>query len=339
MEKTLFGKDKYGNEIYKYTIFDENNNSVSILNYGATVQSLVINGRDVVVGYDNMEQYQTDTDRSFFGAVCGRVANRMENCEFYVEGEKYTLYKNNGEHSLHGGKEGFDRKYYELTDAEENSLTFSLFSPDGEEGYPGNFNLSVKYTFKNALLLIEYMAKTDKTCPVNVTNHSYFNLDGKGTILNHKLQLNSHYYIEVNDDVLANGKVTAVEGTPFDFLEEKVLGDNVMAARAAQPTVGGIDHHLFCDSGVTEYRKFGTLTSSDDTIKMDIYTDQCGAQIYTGNFVASETGKNGWEIVQFGGICVETQLPPNNLNQSHLPNMMLHKGEIYTHKTGYKFRY
>ena len=338
MERTYFGTDKNGNEIYKYTIYDKENNSVSILNYGATVQSLVINGRDVVLGFDNIEQYEDDESRTYFGAVCGRVANRIENGRFYVEGTEYNLYKNNGNHSLHGGKCGFDKKFFELTNSDEGSFTFSIFSPDGEEGYPGNLSLSVKYTFRNRLLLIEYMAKTTAACPVNITNHSYFNLDGKGDIMSHSLQLNSHYYLAVNDDVCANGNVLPVAGTPFDFTEEKLLGENILAAEKLQPAVGGIDHHFFCDAAMTEYRRFGTLSASDKSIKMDIYTNQCGAQIYTGNFI-KEMPVKSQKTGRFGGIAIETQLPPNNLNHSHLPNMMLKRGDNYYHKTGYKFSY
>lgn len=338
MKREYFGTDKNGNEIYKYTIYDNENNSVSILNYGATIQSLVINGRDVVLGFDTIEEYENDENRTYFGAVCGRVANRVENARFYVEGVEYNLYRNNGKHSLHGGKCGFDKRFFELTNSDDGSLTFSIFSPDGEEGYPGNLSLSVKYTFKNRLLLIEYMAKTTAACPVNITNHSYFNLDGKGDILSHKLQLNSHYYLAVDDDVCANGNVMQVAGTPFDFTGENILGENILAAEKLQPAVGGIDHHFFCDSSLTEYRKFGTLTSSDDKLKMDIFTNQCGAQIYTGNFIKEMTAK-GTNIGRFGGIAIETQLPPNNLNHSHLPNMMLKRDETYYHKTGYKFYY
>ena len=338
MERIYFGTDINGNEIYKYTISDNDGNSVSILNYGATVQSLIINDRDVVLGFDNIAQYENDENRTYFGAVCGRVANRIENGRFYIEGNEYNLFINNGSHSLHGGKNGFDKKYFELTNSDSDSLTFSLFSPDGEEGYPGNLSLSVKYTFKNKLLLIEYIAKTTETCPVNLTNHSYFNLDGQGDILNHKLQLNSNYYIKVNDDGCTNGIVTAVKDSPFDFTEEKLLGNNIMAARNLQPSVGGIDHHFFCNNSVTEYRKFGTLTSSDKKIKMDIFTNQCGAQIYTGNFIAEGVAK-GVNIGRFSGVAIETQLPPNNLNHSHLPNMLLKRGETYYHKTGYKFYY
>ncbi|MBR5521149.1 MAG: galactose mutarotase [Oscillospiraceae bacterium] len=343
MEKSFFGTDKHGREIYRYTLTDENGNSLSVLNYGATIQSLIVtdkNGvkKDVVMGFDNLAQYEDDTDRTYFGAICGRVGNRIANAEFYVEGEKYTLAKNNGNHCLHGGTDGFDKKFFDLTDADEDYMTFSVFSPDGDEGFPGNVSLSVKYTFRGGLLMLEYMATTTATCPVSFSNHTYFNLDGEGDIRNHKLQLNSHYYMPVDESVLATGVVRSVEGTPFDFLTEKELGPAIDAAAAAQPSVKGIDHHFFCDNGRSEYRRFGTLTSSDDSLKMDIFTNQCGSQVYTGNFTPDMPAKDR-RAGQFCGVALETQFPPNNLNNSHLPNMLLHRGETYYHKTGFRFYY
>lgn len=343
MEKQFFGKDKQGREIFKYTLTDEKGNSLSVLNFGATVQSLVItdkNGtkKNVVMGFDNMEQYMDDDGRTYFGAVVGRVANRIQDAEFYIEGEKYSLVKNNGTNCLHGGTDGFDKKFFDLTDAEDDYMTFSTFVEDGDEGFPGNISLSVKYTFKNGLLMIEYLATTTATTPLALTNHTYFNLDGAGDIKNHKLKLNSHYYMTVRDDGLATGRVLPVEGTEFDFLEEKVIGPAIEKAAAAQPTVAGIDHHFFCDAARSEYRYFGTLTASDDSLKMDIYTNQCGVQIYTGNFVP-QMAANGREAFPYCALTMETQAAPNSMNNSHLPSILLHRGERYYHKTGFRFYY
>ena len=343
MEKQYFGTDKNGNEIFRYTLTDEKGNSLSVLNYGATIQSLIItdkNGvkKDVVLGFDNLPQYENDQDRTYFGAVCGRVANRIANGQFWIEGEKYTLAQNNGPHCLHGGVDGFDKKFFDLTDAEEDYMTFSTFSMSGEENFPGNLSLSVKYTFRNGLLMIEYLATTTATCPVNLSNHSYFNLDGKGDILGHKLQLNSSFYLPVDNNTLATGIPTAVDGTEFDFRQEKLMGPAILSWAEKQPSAKGIDHHFFCDSAISEYRKFGTLTASDDSLKMDIFTNQCGAQIYTGNWITGMPAKDR-TVGNYAGVAIETQLPPNNLNFSHLPNMLLKRGQQYYHKTGYRFYY
>ncbi len=341
MEKQFFGTDKNGNEIFKYTLTDENGNSLSVLNFGATIQSLIItdkNGvkKDVVLGFDNMEQYQDDNGRTYFGAVVGRVANRIADAEFWIEGEKYTLAQNNGNHCLHGGIDGFDKKFFDLTDAEDDYMTFSTFSMGGEEGFPGNISLSVKYTFRNSLLMIEYLATTTATTPLNLTNHAYFNLDGRGDVLGHKLQLNSTYYMPVDDSVLAIGTVVPVRDTEFDFTQEKVIGPAILALAEKQPTVKGIDHHFFCDSAISEYRKFATLTASDDSLKMDVFTNQCGTQIYTGNWVPEMQAK-GRQVGPYSGLTMETQMAPNNLNNSHLKSMLLHRDEKYYHKTGFRF--
>lgn len=341
MEKRYFGQDKKGNEIFCYTLADENGNKLSVLNFGATIQSLVIkdkNGleRDVVLGFDNMAQYLSDERRTYFGAVCGRVAGRIAGASFYIEGEEYPLAQTSGKACLHGGVDGFDKKFFDLTDAEKDYMTFSAFSPDGEEGFPGNVALSVKYSFRNGLLLIEYRATTTKTCPVNLTNHSYFNLDGKGDVKNHRLQLNSSFYLGMNDDATASGLVIPVENSCFDFRKEAVVGERIEKANESQPSIGGIDHHFFCDNALSEYRKFGTLTAGDGNLKMDIFTNQCGAQLYTGNFIPNMVGK-GVQLGENSGIAMETQFPPNNLNFSHLPSMLLHRDEMYYHKTGYRF--
>lgn len=341
MEKQFFGKDKNGNEIFRYTLTDRQGNSLSVLNYGATIQSLVMTDkdggkRDVVLGYDNLAQYEEDENRTYFGAVCGRVANRIEDARFYIDGEEYTLDQNNGRSCLHGGNSGFDKMFFDLTDAEDDYMTFSAFSMGGEGGFPGNLSLSVKYTFRNGLLMIEYLATTTAACPVSLTNHSYFNLDGKGDILGHRLQLNSHFFMEVKDDGCATGLVKESRGTPFDFTQEKVLGEQIARAKKRQPAINGIDHHLFCDNAVSEYRKFGTLTASDGGLKMDIFTNQCGAQIYTGNFIPDCRGKNG-QLTAHSGICIETQAAPGAMKYSHLPQIILHRGQQYYHKTGFRF--
>ncbi|MEG1862226.1 MAG: aldose epimerase family protein [Oscillospiraceae bacterium] len=341
MEKKYFGKDKNSNEIFCHTLTDNLGNRLSVINFGATIQSLIIKDkegkdRDVVLGFDNMEQYLSDEKRTYFGAVCGRVANRIAGGKFTIEGEEYPLAKNAGEACLHGGIDGFDKKFFDLTDAEEDYMTFSAFSEDGEEGFPGNVALSVRYTFRNGLLMIEYLASTTKTCPVNITNHTYFNLDGKGDIKGHSLKLNSSFYLGMNADATSNGMVIPVADSCFDFRSGAILGERIEKAKQLQPSIGGIDHHFFCDNALSEYRKFGTLGDRENFLKMDIFTNQCGAQIYTGNFIPPMVGK-GIDLSENSGIAIETQFPPNNLNYSHLPNMLLHRDERYYHKTGFRF--
>lgn len=342
MERTFFGIDKNGNEIFCYTL-KSGDSSVSILNYGATIQSLKIKNKagelvDIALGFDNLGQYEKEENRTYFGAVCGRVANRIEKGRFFVEAKEYQIPQNDKGNCLHGGTDGFDKKFFDLTDIGENYLTFSAFSENGEQGFPGGLSVSVKYSFNNGLLLIEYRGKTTADCPVALTNHCYFNLDGDKDIRDHRLKLNSKFYLEIDDNGLANGLVTTTEGTDFDFTKGERLGDKIARIKAARPTIKGIDHYFFCDSGITDYRLFGTLSNKTETLKMDIFTNQTGAQVYTGNFIPELVGK-GVTICENSGICIETHTPPNSMKFSHLPTMILKKGESYYHKTGYKFYY
>ncbi len=338
MEKELFGTHN-GIDVYKYTLKDDEGNSISVLNYGATIQSLVIknsNGEfvDVVLGFNTLEEYKNHS--AYFGAVCGRVCNRIQDAKFYIEGEEYNLIKNNANACLHGGFVGFDKLHFDLTNIDTDFLEFSVFSMDNDEGFPGNVSLKVKYTFKNKLLLIEYTATSTKTTPLNITNHTYFNLDGKGDIKNHSLQLNSNFYMPVFDDGVATGEVLKTKNTPFDFKEFKKLGDTINLLKVNQPAVNGLDNHFFIDYAKSMYRKFGTLKNEDESLFMDIYSNQTGTQIYTGNFIDDMMAKNN-KVGEYSGVAIETQLPANNLNFSYLPSMLLNKGEVYKHKTGFKF--
>lgn len=340
MEKKYFGKSNSNQEIFSYTI-NHGENALCVLNYGGTIQSLKIknkNGKlvDVVLGYDNIEQYEKTENRTYFGAVCGRVANRIGEGKFFVDAIEYKLPKNDKGNCLHGGENGFDKKLFELTASGEDFIVLSTTGQDGEEGFPGEVLLSVKYTFKGGLLMIEYYATTTSTCPAAFTNHSYFNLDGTGTISTHSLQLNSQFFLEIDDNGLAIGVVKSTRGTDLDFAKETELGERISSLKRQRPTIKGIDHYLFCDSGITEYRRFGTLSNSERSLKLDIFTNQTGAQIYTGNYIPKGIGKDV-EICENSGVCFETHTPPNSLGFSHLPTMLLKPGENYYHKTGYRF--
>lgn len=332
MKKTLFGVTKSNEEVFCYSLFD-NKNYVNILNYGATIQSLVIKNKnnefvDVVLGFDNISQYEQEKNRTFMGAVCGRYANRIAHGCFYINGQKYNLAKNDNGNCLHGGKNGFDKCIFQVDDFTKNSITLSLLSKDGDSGFPGDLLLKVKYTFKDNTLTIEYFATTTKDCPVNITNHSYFNLMGKGDILTHKLQLNSNYYMDTNVNGLANGNIVKTALTPFDFSTCKEINEATKFM--------DIDHHFYINPSTTYHSKLGTLIAPDNSLSMDIYTDQCGAQIYTGNSIVDNISKCG-AISKYSGICFETQSVPNAMEFSYLPSPILKVNEQYSHRSDYKF--
>lgn len=340
MEKSFFGITKNNNKIFCYTLYD-NENYINILNYGATIQSLVIKNNkdeliDVVLGFDNIDQYEEQENRTYMGAICGRYANRIANGKFYIDGNEYNLQKNNNENCLHSGNSGFDSAIFKVDDFTKDSITLSLLSPDGEGGFPGDFDLKVKYTFKNNSLLIEYFATTTKDCPVNLTNHAYFNLLGKGNILNHKLKLNSNHYMNVDNNGLANGNISTSINTPFDFTNLNELKYAIDYSKSMQPSVGGIDHHFYVNIAPEDYRYFATLCAPDDSLHMDVYTNQCGAQIYTGNYIPNLKAKNIM-ISKFSGICIETQSVPNAMSFSYLPSPILKAKQNYYHKSGFNF--
>ena len=339
--KTEFGLRSDGRMAYQYTIRSEALTAV-LSDHGATLLKLFVpdsqgNLADVVLGFDNPGAY-TESG-TFFGATVGRNSNRVGGAAFPMNGKTYRLDPNdNGVNNLHGGFDPYKNRLWDVASHSEKSITFTLQSPNGDQGFPGNAQISVTYTLFGRDLRIRYEAVSDMDTVFNMTNHTYFNLDGAGDIKNHKLKLNSHYYMTVRDDGLATGRVLPVEGTEFDFLEEKVIGPAIEKAAAAQPTVAGIDHHFFCDAARSEYRHFGTLTASDDSLKMDIYTNQCGVQIYTGNFVPQMTAY-GRQAFPYCALTMETQAAPNSMNNSHLPSILLHRGERYYHKTGFRFYY
>ncbi|MGL6106699.1 aldose epimerase family protein [Romboutsia sp.] len=338
--KSFFGTTKDNKEVFCYTLYD-NDNYMNILNYGATIQSLVIkNNRDelvdVVLGFDNIEQYEEKENRTYMGAVCGRYANRIANGRFYINGDEYNLTKNNNGNCLHSGYSGFDTAIFEVEDFKEDSVTLSLLSPDSEGGFPGDFSLKVKYTFKNNSLLVEYFATTTKDCPTNLTNHSYFNLLGKGTILSHKLKIDSDYYMNVDDNGLANGNISNSNNSPFDFTNFKEVQIGVKYAKKIQPSVAGIDHHFYVNITPDDYKYFATLCAPDDSLHMDVYTNQCGGQIYSGNYIPDLQAKNGI-ITKHSGLCIETQSVPNAMSFSYLPSPILKSEQDYYHKTGFIF--
>lgn len=340
MKKKYFGTTKNNRDIYCYTLYD-NENYINILNYGATIQSLVLKNNknelvDVVLGFDNLNQYENQEDRAYIGAVCGRYANRIENGSFFIDGHEYNLQKNNNGNCLHSGYSGFDNEVFEVREFNDNSITLSILSPDGDGGFPGELSSNVKYTFKYSSLLIEYFANTTKDCPINITNHSYFNLLGQGDILSHKLKLNSQYYMNVDNNGLANGIISNAVDSPLDFSDFKELKTATNHIKNIQPSIGGIDHHFYINVGPYDYKYFATLCAPDNSLFMDVYTNQCGAQIYTGNSIVDTQSKSGL-ISKFSGICIETQSVPNSMSFSYLPSPILKSNQSYYHKSGFIF--
>ncbi|MBE7012364.1 MAG: galactose mutarotase [Ruminococcaceae bacterium] len=328
-----------GVEVNSYTLANNNGFVAEILNYGGIVKRLVYKGVDTVLGRDTLEEYLENN--GCFSALIGRNSNRIENSEFELNGKIYKLYANNGRNNLHGGKIGFDKKVWaaEVLDGVEPSLKLSLSSPDGEEGFPGNAEVTVTYTVKNDNSLeIRYLGECDADTVFNMTNHAYFNLNGhsSGKTDDHTLWLDCDFYTPNNDECIPTGEVLSVKNTPFDFSKGAKMGDGYSSSHPQIALFGGYDHNFALNG--RGYRKVGVFEGDKTGIKMEIYTDQSAVQIYSGNMIQEgRVCKDGALYEIHGGVCFETQAFPNSLKFSHFPGAILKKGEKYDTVTSYKF--
>ncbi len=338
IEKQLFGNIN-GEKVYLFKMDNKNGLYAEILSLGGIIKKLVFKNTDVVLGRDTLAEYQSNSGS--FGALIGRNSNRIENAEFELGGKTYKLFKNNGEANLHGGKEGFEKKVWKAKalDKKEPSLILSYTSPDGEEGFPGKVSVRVTYTLtEDNSIKIRYEGKSDADTILNMTNHTYFNLNGhtSGELKDHFLTLDAPFYTPNTDACIPTGEIESVSGTPFDFLTEANVEERFLSTHQQITKFGGFDHN-FALSG-KGYRKFGTLTSRKTGITMEMYTDKKGVQVYSGNFIENgRVCKDGAIYDKHHGICFETQAFPNFTKFTHFPDGFLKKGEKYDTVTAYKF--
>lgn len=337
IKKENFGQIN-GKDVYLYTLDNENGLKAEITNYGGIIKSLCVNGTDVVLGKDSLEDY-LDND-AYFGAVIGRNSNRISNGEFTINGKKYYVTKNNGNLNHHGGNIGFDKKVWdaEKVDGLEPKLILTLFSEDGEEGFPGNAEIKVTYTLtKENGLNIHYEATSDKDTVMNLTNHSYFNLNGhdSGVIDNQTLQVLGGFFTPNSDECMPYGEILSVKGTPFDLREPKAFKIAFDSDCEQITKFLGYDHNFVLDG--KGFRKIAE--AKGDNITMEVYSDTVGAQIYTGNFINdSKICKGGAVYGKHHAFCVETQFYPNSMEFVHFPSPVLKAGEKYDSTTEYKFK-
>ena len=336
-EKRHFGTSKDGFEISEY-ILDNGLIEAHFLDYGCIIKNVFVAGkdgkrRDVVLGYDDLKSYEEND--GYLGAFVGRVANRIKNAEFTLDGVKYRLFANDGKNCLHGGKKGFDKKFFE-TKIEDDSITFTTCSFDGEEGFPGGLSIEVKYTLRGSALDIEYKAVATADTPVSFTNHSYFNLSDEDTALNHVLSVNSDFITPVNDTLIPTGELLSVSDTPFDFRKPQKVGLYIDYPHKQLKIAGGYDHN-FVLKNYGSYEKVATLYAEDTGISMDVFTDNFGMQVYSGNFLNGAVGKNGRIYGKRAAICLETQGFPNAVNQVTFPSIIVKAGKTYSKRTTYAF--
>ena len=348
IKKKLFGVLADGREVYSYTLRNSNGMKVKILSYGGVIAQIKVpdkNGcfTDVVGGYDCLDSY-VNAD-GYQGALIGRWGNRIAKGKFTLEGKDYSLFINNGENHLHGGEFGFNAKVWDVTekDGAEPELVLHILSPDGDEGYPGNLDLTVTYKLscENGLS-IRYVATTDKTTVVNLTNHAYFNLSGyaSGSIHPLILWMDADTYLPTDEGLIPTGEIRPVDGTPFDFRTPKAVGTDINADDEDLKIAGGYDHCFNFAGGKTdEPVKRAELYDPSSGRVMEVYTNQPCVQFYSGNFLNNEKFpfKGGYKQSLQTLMCLETQHMPDSVNHDNFTNCVLKPGEVYDFTTEYRF--
>ncbi|RYG75072.1 galactose mutarotase [bacterium] len=342
--KAPYGVLPDGAKVSLFTLTNSKGAQVKITNYGAVVTSLRVpdkKGRlgDVLLGYDNLEGVRKGD--AYIGAVAGRYANRIAKGRFTLDGKTYTLATNNGPNHLHGGKVGFNQKVWTakpLRLKNGPALELRLYSKSGEEGYPGNLQTRLRYTFdNNNQLHVDYRAFTDAPTVVNLTQHAYFNLAGKGTILDHKLKLYADRYTPIDTTSIPLGPLAPVAGTPFDFRKLTRIGARIDADNQQIKNGQGYDHNFVVNGRNGVLRRAARVEEPTSGRVMTVWTTEPGVQLYTGNFLSGATGKNGQPLARRSGFCLETQHYPDSPNHPAYPSTTLRPGQTYRHTTIYSF--
>ncbi|MDK2852132.1 MAG: aldose 1-epimerase [Proteiniphilum sp.] len=328
-----------------YVLTNANGMEVTLTNYGGRIVSVMVpdregNLKDVVLGFDNIDDY-VNVDNNF-GATIGRYGNRIANGKITVEGVEYQLPQNNFGHTLHGGPEGFDKKVFHAVQPDSQTVVFTYLSKDGEAGFPGNLDVKVTVTLTddNAIDL-QYEATTDKETVVNLTNHSYFNLsrDPSQSVLDHLLTINADQFTPVDTTFMTTGAIEKVEGTPMDFRTATAIGERINNYDYEQLKNGdGYDHNWVLNTNGDISQVAATVYSPATGIQLDVYTNEPGIQVYSGNFLdGSVTGKKGITYQKRAAVCLETQKYPDSPNKPDWPSPYLKPGEKYTSRCIYKF--
>ena len=341
----IFGKLPTGEEAHLYHIENKSGAYIEVLQYGAILVKVCVPDKDgkltdVVLGYDDLDSYLVNG--CFFGACIGRSGNRIADSEFKIDGREVKLTPNEGKNNLHSGPNGFEKKMWNASVKEnQNAVILSRISPDGENGFPGEFEVSVTYelTEENAVRIV-YSGVSDKPTVANMTNHSYFNLNGEGsgTALDQYLTIHAQEYTPVRNDSIPVGENASVEGTPMDFRRAKQIGRDIEADFEQLRFTGGFDHNYVTDGyNKASIREIASAWSEKSGIQMDVLSDCPCVQFYAANFVEDEHGKNGHVYNKREAFCLETQVEPNAVNVENFHSPILEAGERYYSETVYRF--
>ena len=349
IDSIFFGPYPEGGHVMLYRLRNSAGMEVDILNYGGIITRWTApdrkgNFEDVVLGFDRLSPYLNT--HPYFGALIGRYGNRIAGGRFSLDGNTYTLARNNAANHLHGGTKGFDKVLWEakpLSEKGQVSLLLTYTSPDGEEGYPGNLEVAVTYTLTDTNQLdIQYSATTDKSTIINLTQHTYFNLSGDfgQTVLDHEVQLNADSFLPVDSGLIPLGEFRSVADTPFDFRTFKAIGAEIDSENRQLSMGGGYDHCWVLNGAPGEYRQIATVRHPESGRILKVHTDQPGVQFYTGNFLdGSLPAKGGGTYGRRSGFCLETQHFPDTPNQPDFPSVRLDPGQTYAYRTTFTFDY
>ena len=333
-----------GKEVRLYSLTNKQGAEAHFINQGAKLVSLIVPSRsgwtDVVIGHDSLQEY-LDSEEAYFGAICGRYANRVAKGSFSLDGESYQLPINNGPNALHGGLKGFNAVIWDAEQTATNRIAFHYVAADGEEGYPGELHVEVVYTLtEEHELTIEYRATTSKPTILNLTNHSYFNLSGDGdaSVHDHSLQIDAEEYLPTDETAIPYGAPAAVEGTPMDFREPHLVGERIDTAWDQLVWARGYDHTYILDKPLGKLGRAARCSSPKTGIVMEVYTDQPGVQLYTGNWMSGNMrGKHGHRYPARAALCLETQHYPDSPNRPEYPSTRLDPGQEFHSTTAFRF--
>lgn len=344
MKTEAFGSIQSGKKATLYILENKNHTVVKVTDFGATLVSVLFADKDgvmkdMVLGYDDAASYEKGT--SCFGATIGRNGNRIKGARFTIDGKEWEIEANENGNSLHSGKNGFNHLMWEMKESGDNYVTFYHYSPQEEQGFPGNMHVTVTYTLDDEdTVHITYHAKADADTVMNFTNHSYFNLAGhdSGVMLDQKLQLFADAYTPDEDShSIPTGEIAPVAGTPMDFTTMKPIGQDINADFEQLHFTGGYDHNYVLSDKPGTMRQMAKAECDASGIAMDAYTECCGVQLYAGNFIGTQTGKGGVTYGDRHGFCLESQFYPNAVNEKNFPSPVVPANTEYHSETKYHF--
>lgn len=326
-----------------FTLTNASGNQLSVTDYGATITSIRIGGAEMILGYDELAGYLGD--QPYYGATIGRYGNRIGRGRFSLDGNLHQVPTNNGPNALHGGPEGFDKRRWVAAPKGQQCLLMTLFSPDGDQGFPGNLTVTVAFTWTDDnALRIDYTASTDRSTVVNLTNHAYFNIGTADTVLSQELTLKAGRFVPIDGEAIPTGELAEVAGTAFDFRTAKQIGQGVAADHQQLKLVNGFDHTFVIDEQTEEaeatdrLREFALLHDRASGRKLRAFTTEPGVQLFTANFEPGQfTRRDGSPLPTYGAVCLETQHFPDSPNRPAFPSTRLDPGRTFRSSTVYRF--